>query len=77
MNLTTQKQRCLEIIEILPAEQLQSVAAFLENIHNQLIEEAEDDAFCMKLYEESLGFDDDEAEDIEVFVAKLGIASNP
>ena len=75
MSTTTQKQRCLEIIELWPLEQISDLAKTLEDMYNQMLDEEEDDAFCMKLYEEALasGFDREGAVDIVEFTAGFGI----
>ncbi|MCL2213303.1 MAG: hypothetical protein FWB93_05695 [Oscillospiraceae bacterium] len=66
------REKCLEIINSFSDEQLSHVA----NLLQALIEEAIDDAFCQKLYEDYLNDPDpekDKSEDIHSLASRWGI----
>ena len=71
-NTVDIKQKCFAIIERFPNEQLVNVADTLETMY-KMLEEASDDAFCMKLYQSSFNAENDEPMPFEQFVNELGI----
>jgi len=68
------KERCFNIIEQFPREQLGSLADSLEAMY-KMIDEAADDAFCIALSERHAKRDDkdDKGIPLEKFAAELGI----
>lgn len=68
------KQKCISIIDSFPEEQLDNVFASLEAMYNML--DKIDDKYCLELYNNSLGDDNNEQEDLEDFAAGLGYLKN-
>ena len=68
------KERCINIIEKIPEEQLQYIEIFLANAYN-MIEEAFDDAFCLALAEQydRLADKNDKGTPIEELAEKWGV----
>jgi hypothetical protein len=73
VEVMSNRERCVDIIERFPDEKLIYVVGFLENAY-KIIEEAVDDAFCLSMYKNAKN-DPDNAEgmSIEQFAAELGV----
>jgi len=69
----TIRERCIDIVEGIPDEQLGYIAAMLENAQ-KMIDEMRDDAYCLALYR-SAKEDPENAngKPLEQMVAELGI----
>ena len=67
------RERCYDIVKNIPDAQLNYVAAILENAQ-KMIEEMQDDAYCLELYRQSKS-DPDNADGVslEKLAAELGI----
>lgn len=65
------KDKIYQIIDGLSEEQLNGLLTMLTG-YTKVVEEAQDDAFCAKLYEETRD-DDDDAVSVEEFAKDLGI----
>ena len=68
----TKREQCLSIVKEIPDEQLEYIAAILENAQ-KMIYELRDDAYCLDLYNNSFDEDNNELEDFSVFAKRLGI----
>jgi len=74
------REMCISILDNFGEEQLSSVAAILKSIkdtYDKALEEALDDAFCEKLYQDYLDDPDpekDETMTLEDFADSLGIS---
>jgi hypothetical protein len=66
------KQRCLDVIEQMPAEYLVNVAASLEAMY-AIVEGMADMAYCLELYRNSFDEDNNEPECLEEFAKRLGV----
>ena len=69
------REKAIDIINALPDSQMEYIVNMLQNLHMAL-EEAADDAFCEKLYEDYLNDDDPEKDvgiPIEQLAEELGI----
>ncbi|MCL2086213.1 MAG: hypothetical protein FWH05_01295 [Oscillospiraceae bacterium] len=76
---TNQKQRCINIIERFPEEQLAMLADSLENMH-KMLDEAFDMAFCVSLAElhknNNPAHIEDDFSSIEDVANRLGVNLN-
>lgn len=66
------KEKIYQIIDGLSEEQLRGLLTMLTG-YAEIIDEAQDNAFCAKLYEESKDDDDGETVSVEDFAKDLGI----
>ena len=66
------KEMIYHIIDNLSEEQLKGLLTMLTG-YSEIISEAQDDAFCAKLYNEAKN-DDGDSKSIEDFAEELGIA---
>ena len=70
------KELCISIINDMEEEQLAKVAIMLQSVKN-LLDEAIDDAYCVKLYNDYLNDPDpgkNEAISLQDYAKELGIA---
>lgn len=67
------KEKIYQIIDGLSEEQLRGLLTMLTG-YAEIVDEARDDAFCAKLYEESKDDDDGETVSVEDFAKDLGIS---
>ncbi|MBR1482294.1 MAG: hypothetical protein IJ598_04890 [Ruminococcus sp.] len=67
------KEKIYQIIDGLSEEQLNGLLTMLTG-YAEIIDEAQDNAFCAKLYEESKDDDDGETVSVEDFAKDLGIS---
>ena len=67
----TVKQKCLDIIDLFPPEQLTNVAVSLEAMYK--LANDVDDAYCLELFRNSFDEDNDEPECFEEFVGGIGL----
>lgn len=67
------KEKIYQIIDGLSEEQLRGLLTMLTG-YAEIIDEAQDNAFCAKLYEESKGDDDGETVSVEELAEDLGIS---
>ncbi len=67
------KEKIYQIIDGLSEEQLRGLLTMLTG-YAEIIDEAQDNAFCAKLYEESKDDDDGETVSVEDFAKDLGIS---
>jgi len=67
------REHCYDIVRNIPEQQLSYIAAILENAQ-KMIDEMQDDAYCLELYR-SAKADPDNAEGVslEEYAAKWGI----
>ena len=72
VNIVNARERCINIIKLFPAEHLAHLAISLEAMH-KMIDTAADDAYCLELYQNSFGEDNDEPEDFHEFARRLGL----
>lgn len=63
------REKAKSIIDSIPESQMEYIVNMLQNLHMAL-EEAEDDAFCEKLYEDYLN-DDDPEKDVGISIEQL------
>ncbi|MCL2086784.1 MAG: hypothetical protein FWH05_04220 [Oscillospiraceae bacterium] len=68
----TKREQCLNIVKRIPDEQLEFIAAILENAQ-KMIYEMKDDAYCLGLYNDSFDEKNNEPEDFSVFAKRVGI----
>ncbi len=66
----TKREQCLNIVNRIPDEQLEYIAAILENAQ-KMIDEMKDDAYCSELYNNSFDKSNDEPEDFSAFAGIL------
>lgn len=66
------KEKIYSMIDGFTEEQLQGLLTMLTG-YNKIIAEAEDDAFCAKLYEEAKNDDRSDAVSAENFARELGV----
>jgi len=70
------REKCLNIINALSEEQLEGIAKFLLSA-KLIVDDAEDDAFCLKLledYENSTDPEKDDFVELHEFAESLGIS---
>ena len=67
------KEKIYNLIDGLSEEQLNGLLTMLTG-YTKIIEEAEDDAFCLELYKEAENDIDDDSKSVEDFAAELGIS---
>lgn len=67
------KEKIYQIIDGLSEKQLRGLLTMLTG-YAEIIDEAQDNAFCAKLYEESKDDDDGETVSVEDFAKDLGIS---
>lgn len=72
MSVIEAKQRCITIINHFPEEQLTNLAASLETML-KMIDDAMDEAYCLELYQNSFGDENDEPQDLHEFAKSLGL----
>jgi len=76
---TNQKQRCINIIERFPEEQLSMLADYLENMR-KMLDEAYDMAFCVSLAELHKSYNpvhiEEDFSSIEDVANRLGVNLN-
>lgn len=65
------KEKIYQLIDSLSEEQLRGLLTMLTG-YAKIIDEAQDDAFCAKLYEEAKN-DDSDTKSVEEFAKELGI----
>lgn len=66
------KEKIYQLIDSLSEEQLRGLLTMLTG-YAKIIDEAQDDAFCAKLYEEAKNDDDSDTKSVEEFAKELGI----
>ncbi len=67
------KEKIYQLIDNLSEEQLNGLLTMLTG-YAEIVEEAKDNAYCAKLYEESKSEDNSETTSIEDFAKELGIS---
>lgn len=69
------KEKIYSLIDTFPETQLGGILSILEDLH-KVISEAEDDAYCSRLYDDYKAANptDEELTDITELAAELGIA---
>ena len=72
-TLTKTRERCYEIVDMIPEGQLGYVVTMLENTQ-RLISETLDDAFCLELYRKAKAAEDNtDGVSISEYASKWGI----
>ena len=66
------KEKIYQLIDSLSEEQLRGLLTMLTG-YAKIIDEAQDDDFCAKLYEEAKNDDDSDTKSVEEFAKELGI----
>ena len=71
-NIMSTKERIYQLIDSFSDEQLKGLLVMLTG-YSEIVAEAQDDAYCAKLYQEAQADDDSETKSIEDFAEELGI----